>query len=60
MPDSKAKRRWDKANVTTCTIKLFRSTDRDILHFLEAKSLPKATVIKAALREYMKREGKAE
>ena len=51
MPDKEAKKRWDKENVLFVTTKLFASTDADIIAYLEGK--PRATVIKAALREYM-------
>ena len=43
---------WDKKNTVMTSVKLVRSTDADILQFLEGKQ--KQTVIKAALREYMK------
>lgn len=55
MPDSKAKRKWDKEHVTFCMVKLFDTTDKDILRFLEAQDKPKSTVFKAAMREYMER-----
>ncbi len=58
MPDSKAKREWDRQHVTFCTVKLFDSTDRDILRFLEECGEPKSTVIKRAVREYMERRKK--
>lgn len=53
MPDKESKKRWDKDNVLFVTTKLFASTDADIIAYLEGK--PRATVIKAALREYMQR-----
>ena len=43
---------WDKKNTVMVSVKLVRSTDADILQFLEGKQ--KQTVIKVALREYMK------
>ena len=43
---------WDKKNTVMVSVKLVRSTDADILQFLEGKQ--KQTVIKLALREYMK------
>lgn len=48
----KTKYEWDKKNSVMTSIKLHYSTDADILHFLEGKQ--KQTVIKLALREYMK------
>ena len=52
MPDSKAKTKWMRENSTNLTVKFMHKSDADILDFLEGKS--KATVIKAAIREYMK------
>ena len=51
MPDCNAKKKWDKENVLFVTTKLFANTDKDIIEYLEGK--PRATTIKAALREYM-------
>lgn len=51
MADAPSKKRWDKENVLFVTTKLFAKTDADIIEFLEGK--PRATTIKAALREYM-------
>lgn len=42
---------WDKKNAVMTSVKLLRSTDADILQFLEGKA--KQTIIKKALREYM-------
>lgn len=52
MPDSEAKKKWIRENSTIISIKYMNRSDADILDFLEGK--PKATIIKAALREYMK------
>ena len=52
MPDSEAKNRWMKENTVMVTVKMMIKGDADILAYLEGK--PKATIIKAALREYMK------
>jgi len=43
---------WDKKNAIMTSVKLLRSTDADILQFLDGKQ--KQTIIKKALREYMK------
>ena len=51
MPDCEAKKKWDKENVLFVTTKLFATTDKDIIEFLEGKT--RAAVIKAALREYI-------
>lgn len=51
MSDSDAKKRWDKENVLFVTTKLFATTDKDIIEFLEGKQ--RSTTIKLALREYM-------
>lgn len=51
-PESEAKKRWMRENTTMITVKMVNKSDADILQFLEGKQ--KATIIKAALREYMK------
>ena len=51
MPDSTAKKEWMKANTTMVTVKMTNKGDADLLRYLNGKA--KATVIKAALREYM-------
>lgn len=53
MPDSEAKKAWMKANSKVVACKLMLKGDADILAFLQGKQA--ATVIKAALREYMER-----
>ena len=45
---------WDKENTVQISIKLQRTTDADIIAFLDGKS--KQTVIKEALRRMMKEE----
>ena len=45
---------WDKENTVQISIKLQRTTDADIIAFLDGKS--KQTVIKEALRRMMKGE----
>ena len=57
MPDSEAKKKWDKENMVFVAFKLFRTNgnkrnDQDIIDFFEGKV--KGEIIKAALREYMK------
>ena len=42
---------WQKENTVVITMRLQKSTDEDLLSYLEGKS--KQTVIKAALREYI-------
>lgn len=51
MPESEAKKKWQKENTEFIGMKLQKSTDADILRYLEGKS--KQTIIKAALREYI-------
>lgn len=51
MPDSDYKKKWDKENVLFVTTKLFTTSDKDLIEFLDGK--PRATTIKLALREYM-------
>ena len=56
MPDSEAKKSWDKENMVFIGFKLFREVkgkqnDQDIIDFLQGKT--KGEVIKAALREYI-------
>ena len=52
MYESEAKRKWQKENTVFIGVKLQKSTDADILAFLQDK--PNQTTIKIALREYMK------
>lgn len=51
MYESEAKRKWQKENTVFIGVKLQKSTDADILSFLQGK--PNQTTIKLALREYM-------
>lgn len=51
MYESEAKRKWQKENTVMIPVKLQKSTDADILAFLDGKS--KQTIIKIALREHM-------
>lgn len=51
--DMEKRKKWERENTAVITMKLQRSTDADILAYLDGKS--KQTVIKAALREYMGR-----
>jgi len=51
MYESEAKRKWQKENTVFIGVKLQKSTDADILAFLEGKQ--NQTTIKLALREYM-------
>ena len=51
MYESEAKRKWQKENTVFIGVKLQKSTDADILRFLDGKS--KQTMIKLAIREYM-------
>lgn len=51
MYESEAKRKWQKENTVFIGVKLQKSTDKDILTFLQDK--PNQTTIKLALREYI-------
>ena len=58
MPQSKAKTEWIKKNAIIMPIKLMRRTEADLIEYLDlmlSKGVPKGTVIKTALREYMER-----
>ena len=48
---TEARKQWDKDNTVFIGIKLQRSTDADIIAFLDGKT--KQTIIKEALREYI-------
>lgn len=50
---SEKRKAWEKENTVVISIKLQRSTDADILRYLNGKS--KQTMIKLALREYMEK-----
>ena len=45
---------WEKDDVVRVSIKLLKSTDSDIIEYLEDK--PKQATIKKALRHYMQSE----
>lgn len=51
MPDSPAKKKWLKDNSKAISFRLMLKGDADIIEYLE--TVPTATTIKAALREYM-------
>lgn len=51
MAETEAYKKWSREKTVMITMRLQKSTDADILQFLEDK--PKQTIIKAALREYM-------
>jgi uncharacterized protein (DUF4415 family) len=52
MAQTESYRVWAKENTVMITMRLQKSTDADILKYLYGKQ--KQTVIKAALREYIK------
>lgn len=56
-PESEAKKRWMQNNTTMISVKMINKSDADILEYLQGEA--KATIIKAALREYMERHPKA-
>ena len=51
MYESEAKRKWQRENTVQIPIKLQKSTDADIIEFLDGKV--KQAIIKQALREYI-------
>jgi hypothetical protein len=51
MGDTEKQRAWQKENTVMVAMRLQKSTDADILQFLEGKQ--KQTVIKLAIREYI-------
>ena len=51
MPDSEAKKAWMREHTTMISVKMVNKSDADILEYLQGKA--KATIIKAALREYI-------
>ena len=51
MPERESKEKWARENSTKITIKFLHKGDADLLEYLGKHA--KATVIKAALREYM-------
>ncbi len=53
---SEKRKAWEKENTAVISMKLQKSTDADILRYLDGES--KQTVIKAALREYMENHPK--
>lgn len=49
--ESEAKRKWQKENTVMIPVKLQKSTDHELIAFLEGKQ--KQTIIKKALHEYI-------
>ena len=50
---SKAKSDWMRDNSKVYGVRVMINTERDIYDFLQRQTVPAATVIKQALREYM-------
>ena len=57
MPTRPTETAWKKANTVTFSLRLQKSTDADLLELLSKG--PKQTIIKAALREYIKNHPEA-
>lgn len=55
MPQKESQTRWERENTMWISIKLNHRTDADIISYLDKQS-SKMGVIKAAIREYMKKE----
>jgi len=51
MATRESKKNWMNENTTVITVRFTHNTEQDLLDYL--KTRPKATTIKAALREYM-------
>lgn len=57
MPDTPAKKKWDRENSVVFSVKLMNKTEADIIRYLDFclfHGEGKGTVIKKALREYIK------
>ncbi len=53
MPDSEAKRKWQRENLLMIGFKLHRKHDSDIIEYLMSIGADKQKVMKTAIREYM-------
>lgn len=58
MAEPKSQKRWMKENSKMVTVKLMNKGDADLIAYLDGKA--KATVIKAALREYIQNYSREE
>jgi uncharacterized protein (DUF4415 family) len=58
MAEPKSQKRWMKENSKMVTVKLMNKGDADLIEYLDGKA--KATVIKAALREYIQNHSREE
>lgn len=58
MAEPKSQKRWMKENSKMVTVKLMNKGDADLIAYLDGKA--KATVIKAALREYIQNHSEEE
>ncbi len=57
MPDSEAKKKWMAENSIVFSVKFMRTTEADMIEYMEKRmkeGVAKGTLIKKALREYMK------
>ena len=50
---SKAKSDWMRDNSKVYGVRVMINTERDLYDFLQRQTVPAATIIKQALREYM-------
>ena len=56
MPESEARKKWVKENSIIFSIKLMKRTEGDIIDFLDKlgeQGVPRGTIFKKAIREYM-------
>lgn len=57
MPDSEKKKKWMSENSIVFSVKFMRTTEADMIEYMEKhmkKGVAKGTLIKQALRDYMK------
>lgn len=62
MSERESKKAWMKENSIMITVRLMRRTEDDIVSFMDKmqeKGIARGTVIKSALREYMKNHEEA-
>lgn len=58
MPYSDARKRWDKDNTVIFSVKFFKTSEQDLIDFMDSKvdkaaGIGRGTVLKMALKEYM-------
>lgn len=61
MPYSNARKRWDKENTVVFSVKFFKTSEQDLIDFMDSKvnkkeGIGRGTVLKQALKFYMDSE----